>query len=71
MRYEEIENRTMPQIEAVLSHLGKHISLKVGMPNIFGGGGDVDTSEPPTDKPPKLSEIMSFCNEFQGLKGGR
>lgn len=32
LSYEEICRRTIPQLEAILSRLNKHISLKLGVP---------------------------------------
>ena len=67
MSYEEIRERTVPQVEAILAHLDKHISIKAGVPNIFGGQSvPADMPKPKDDKPPKLSEIMSFCEGFKG-----
>lgn len=37
MHYEEIGRRTLPQINALLEEAGENISIKIGMPNIFGG----------------------------------
>ena len=67
MHYEEIAERTIPQIEAIRSKLGKNISLKIGMPGLFGGALDNPAPSPTTDKPPKLSEFMSFANAFNGV----
>lgn len=65
LTYDEILSRTIPQIETVLDRLDKHIEIRVGMPGMFGG--TVETSSAPSklaDKPPKLSEFMSFANDF-------
>ena len=68
LSYEEISNRTIPQIDAIRSRLGKNIAIKIGMPGIFGGV--LDNSQPttsPTGKPPKLSEFAAFCNVFNSI----
>lgn len=69
MGYEEIAERTIPQIMAILDEAGENISLKIGIPGIFGGALDT-TSSPSTtpDKPPKLSEFMAFASAFDGIK---
>ena len=61
--------RTIPQIMAILDEAGENISLKIGIPGIFGGALDT-TSSPSTtpDKPPKLSEFMAFASAFDGIK---
>jgi len=66
--YEEIERRTIPQIEAILSELPENIAIKIGMPGIFGGALDNPASaSSPTGKPPKLSEFMAFANAFNDI----
>lgn len=68
MGYEEIERRTIPQIIALLNEAEENISIKIGMPGIFGGA--LDNSPPassPTSKPPKLSEFMAFANAFNDI----
>jgi hypothetical protein len=65
IRYEEISNRTIPQIEAILAELPENISIKIGMPSGILAG-TIETPEPTqnTGKPPKLSEFMNFANAF-------
>lgn len=68
LSYEEIERRTIPQIEAILSELPENISIKIGMPGIFGGVLDnPPPTSSPTGKPPKLSEFAAFCSAFDGI----
>lgn len=64
----EFQDLTIPFIEAVLSRLGKHIELKMGV----SWGFSMAPSETPSGagkkgKAPKLSELAAFCNSFQGL----
>lgn len=68
MHYDEIRERSLPQIEAIRKNLGKNIALKVGMPGMFGVSLDVSSTPPEnTGKPPKLSEFMDFANAFNGI----
>lgn len=63
--YEQIANRTIPQIEAILSELPENISIKVGLPNgMFGGTSEASIPSQEDVKPPKLSQFMSFANAF-------
>jgi hypothetical protein len=73
MHYEEIGRRTLPQINALLEHAQENISIKIGVPNIFGsvpaGGKDLDSSQQQTqDAPPKLSQFATMANMFNGIK---
>lgn len=63
LSYEEIGKRTIPQIDAIRSKLGKNIAIKIGTPGLFGGALDA-TPPSPTGKPPKLSQFMAFANAF-------
>ncbi len=67
--YEEVCERSIPQIEAVMGKLGKHVSLRVGIPWETGDGGE---TAPPVrndkSKAPKLSELAAFCGGFKGVK---
>lgn len=65
--YEGILRRTIPQIEAIRSRLGKNISLKIGMPGLFGGALEKPIQEN-DGKPPKLSEFMAFASAFDVIK---
>lgn len=69
LKTDDIANSTIPAIQAVLARLNKHVSIKIGIPGIFGGALDT-TSSPSThpDKPPKLSEFMAFASAFDGIK---
>ena len=68
LSYEEISERTIPQIDAVRSKLGKNIAIKIGIPGIFGGALDIPSPPTHPDKPPKLSEFMAFASAFDGIK---
>jgi hypothetical protein len=56
MSYEEILERTIPQISAILEHLPKHLAIKSGLPI----STEVDT-KPQT---PTLQDLTAFCNLF-------
>jgi hypothetical protein len=61
MHYEEIGRRTLPQIKAILDEAGENISIKVGMPNIFGGiSADSISGESPSSQ----EDVDSFFNDF-------
>ena len=55
---------SIPQIQAYRDNLGDNITLKIGMPGIFGGTLDNPAPSPTTGKPPKLSQLAAFCNSF-------
>jgi len=68
MNYEEIGNRTIPQIEAILDGADENISIKMGMPNIFGGTSPPPSSTPQnSDSPPKVSQFAAMANMFSGI----
>lgn len=62
MRYEEIPRRTIPQIEAILGRLGKHMSLKLGIP--WEDDAPMDRSVGTT-----VAERMAFAAMFDGAGG--
>lgn len=66
MTYEEIARRTIPQIMAILDGAEENISIKMGLPNIFGSSTLSPTvnNEAKVDSPPKLSQFMNFANAF-------
>lgn len=70
LRYNEIGERTIPQLNAILDRLPKHLEIKIGVPGIFGFSSGSNKEEVNNfqgnvpDKPPKLSEIAAFCNTF-------
>lgn len=70
MGYEEILDRTLPQIEHIMSHMDKHIDLG-GFGIAMGGEVSSDTpmpEKPPSEgKTPKLSELAAFCGQFRGV----
>ena len=67
LTYEDILNRTKPQLDAILSDLPENLSLKIGIPGIFGGALDKTEPAKKTNKPPKLSEFMAFANAYNGI----
>lgn len=69
MGYDEISHRNIPQIMAILDGAEENIAIKIGMPNVLGGGAldKTSTSSPTPDKPPKLSQFMAFANAFNGI----
>ena len=68
LKTDDIANSTIPAIQAVLARLNKHVSIKIGIPGIFGGALDIPSPPTPPDKPPKLSEFMAFASAFDGIK---
>lgn len=64
----EIPEMTIPQIEAIRNKLGKNISLKIGMPGLFGGVLEKPPAQKNDGKPPKLSEFMAFASAFDSIK---
>jgi hypothetical protein len=62
MHYEEIARRTLPQINALLEEAGENISIKIGMPNIFGG--TVQLPSPEKCEPDSQEEVDSFFGSF-------
>lgn len=66
MSYEEISRRTIPQIMAILDGAEENISIKMGMPSIFGGTSTLPTTEL-ADEAPKLSQFASLAGMFSGI----
>lgn len=68
LRYDEIPERTIPQIKAILGEWANIISMQsLNVPNMFGSA-DVDNPEIPNDgKPPKLSQFAAMANMFNGI----
>lgn len=65
MSYESILERTIPQIEAIMSNFQENVSLKIGMPGLLGGAVRVDGEQINSGgKHPKLSDFMAFASEF-------
>lgn len=75
---ESIDERAIPFIEAIRPRLGKHISLKIGIP--FAGIESSSTSTATVNsaearvlnKPgeiPCIDDIIAFCNGFNGVGG--
>ncbi len=62
MSYEEIAERTIPQVEAILGHIGKHICLRAGVPvkdeDIVSGGPEEEHT---------VDDALAFIAQFQGL----
>lgn len=65
MAYEEIARRTIPQLMAILDGAEENISIKMGVPNIFGGV--TPSSATIIDEPPKVSQFAAIANMFSGL----
>ena len=61
IHYEEIRRMTLPQINALLEESGENISIKIGMPNIFGGVSDSSTLSGETSS---QEDVDSFFNDF-------
>jgi len=61
MNYEEIAERTIPQVEAVMARLGRHIGLKIGVPM----GTEEKRTEPAREH--SVDDAMAFCAMFNGL----
>lgn len=59
LSYDEIGKRTIPQVEAVMANLGRHVGLKVGVP--VGEGGGVEPKEEHT-----VDDAMAFVAAFTG-----
>lgn len=76
MSPESVDDCSLPFIEAIRARLGKHISLKIGMP-IGGIEGPVAPMDNPLDahvlnKPgeiPCIDDIIGFCSGFNGAGG--
>ena len=68
MHYEEIARRTLPQINALLEEAGENISIKIGMPNIFGATPPPSSTPPDDGTPPKLSQFAALAGMFSGIK---
>ena len=66
MHYDEISERTLPQIESIRKNLGKNIAIKIGMPGMFGGSTD-NSNASPTGKASKISDFMNIANAFNGI----
>lgn len=59
MGYEEIAERTIPQIEALLARLGKHIGLKAG---VLMDEKDSESAEPMEEH--STDDAMAFVAMF-------
>ena len=60
MSYEDICRRTIPQIETILSKMGKHISLRLGIP--FQEGKMASPSAEHS-----VEDGMAFAAMFNGI----
>lgn len=71
MSYDSILERTIPQLEAIMSDFEDNISLKSLGSQLFSTGTSnkniVDDIPKSDGSPPKLSEFMNFANEFKGI----
>lgn len=69
MDYDSIKERTLPQIRALNEELPEQLAIdRIAIPGIFGGIFDDSKSMPKPDRPPKLSEFISFANAFNVIK---
>lgn len=62
LSYEEIGDRTVPQVEAILGRIGKHICLRAGVPISESEAGN---AEP--DEEHSVEDALAFIAQFQGL----
>jgi len=62
MGYEEIAERTIPQVEAVMARLGRHICLKIGVPLSEKDSEGVKPREEHT-----VEQGMAFAALFSGI----
>lgn len=67
LRYDEIPERTFPQIKAILGEWANIISLRVPF-GLFGSVSDNTVPEQPADKPPKVSQFAAFASMFDAIK---
>jgi len=65
MRYEEIGERTIPQLETILARLNKHISLKIGIP-IKEETSTREVAREAT-REHTVDEALAFCALFNGI----
>lgn len=61
MNYEEIARRTIPQIMAILDGAEENISIKMGLPNMFGGSNVQGNS---TNDEASQEDVEAFFNSF-------
>jgi len=61
LSYEEIGERTLPQIIAIMERLEKHTGLEIGIP--------VKTEEKPAEPVEEhtVEDALAFCALFKGL----
>jgi len=62
LSYEEIGERTVPQVESILARIGRHICLKAGVPVGEGEAGNAEPEEEHT-----VEEGMAFAALFAGI----
>lgn len=63
MGYEEVERRTIPQIEAILKGAGENISIKYGIPFTSSMSNDNGTPKE-VDNDTKLAQVDQFLKMF-------
>jgi hypothetical protein len=56
MSYEQILERTVPQLNAILERLPKHLAIKSGLP--------ISTEVDAKPKTPTFQDLTAFCNLF-------
>jgi hypothetical protein len=62
LSYEEIGERTVPQVESILARIGRHICLKAGVPVGDGDGGSAESEKEHT-----VEDGMAFAALFSGI----
>ncbi len=60
LQYDSIPHRTIPQLQAILNHLGKHIQLKLGIP--FDEGSKIEDAPDRT-----VDATAQFVALFKGI----
>ena len=63
MCYEEIARRTIPQIMAILDGAEENISIKMGMPNIFGSSSNTQ-NDTTINEESSQEDVEAFFNGF-------
>lgn len=67
MSYDDIGERTIPQLEALMKRLGRHIELKTGIPGLFTGATTEPSSSTTPDREHTVDEGQQFAALFSGL----
>jgi len=62
LSYEEIGERTVPQVESILVRIGRHICLKAGVPV-----GESETGNTESKEEHSVEDGMAFAALFSGI----